>query len=138
MYIFSNVRKFFIETLYNVNINHFLYFENGIRQSKSIGDVEAFYKEREERIRKLHGEEMKEVEERLSLLKDRAKADLDEYQEDIQFERQRRITDLQRQQEEHQDVIEALKNEYSANLEKMKEISNLGNNVSVDAEEAMR
>ena len=81
---------------------------------------------------------MKEVEERLSLLKDRAKADLDEYQEDIQFERQRRITDLQRQQEEHQDVIEALKNEYSANLEKMKEISNLGNNISVDAEEAMR
>lgn len=117
---------------------HFSILNNRIRQPKSIGEVEAFYKEREERIRKLHGEEIKEVEERLSLLKDRAKADLDEFQEDIQFERQRRITDLQRQQEEHQDVIEALKNEYSANLEKMKEISQLGNNVSVDSEEAMR
>ena len=117
---------------------HFLISNHKIRQSKSIGEVEVFYKEREERIRKLHGEEIKEAEDRLALLKDRAKADLDEYQEDIQFERQRRITDLQRQQEEHQDVIEALKNEYSANLEKMKEISNLGNNVSVDADEAMR
>ena len=64
--------------------------------------MEAFYKEREERMRKLHEEEIKEVQERLSLVKDRAKADLEEYQEDIQFERQRRVTDLQRQQEEHQ------------------------------------
>ena len=86
----------------------------------------------------MHEEEIKEVEQRLLVVKDRAKSDLEEYREDIEFERQRRITDLQRQQEEHQEVIEALKNEYSSNLQKMKEINNLGNNVSVDPEEAIR
>ena len=86
----------------------------------------------------MHEEEIKEVEQRLLVFKDRAKSDLEEYREDIEFERQRRITDLQRQQEEHQEVIEALKNEYSSNLQKMKEINNLGNNVSVDPEEAIR
>ena len=86
----------------------------------------------------MHEEEIKELEQRLLVVKDRAKSDLEEYREDIEFERQRRITDLQRQQEEHQEVIEALKNEYSSNLQKMKEINNLGNNVSVDPEEAIR
>ena len=86
----------------------------------------------------MHEDEIKEVEQRLLVVKDRAKSDLEEYREDIEFERQRRITDLQRQQEEHQEVIEALKNEYSSNLQKMKEINNLGNNVSVDPEEAIR
>ena len=108
------------------------------RESKSSVDVEAFYKEREDMIRKLHEEEIKELQERVSIVKDRAKADLEEYQEDIQFERQRRITDLQRQQEEHQEVVEAFRNEYTLNLQKMKEFSHLGASVSADADEAMR
>ena len=89
-------------------------------------------------IRKLHEDEIKELQERVSIVKDRAKADLEEYQEDIQFERQRRITDLQRQQEEHQEVVEAFRNEYTLNLQKMKEFSHLGASVSADADEAMR
>ena len=71
-------------------------------------------------------------------VKERAKADLEEYQEDIHFERQRRITDLQRQHEEHQEVIEALKGEYTTNLQKMKEFSILDTNATKDAEETMR
>ena len=71
-------------------------------------------------------------------IKERAKIDHEEYQEDINFERQRRITDLQRQHEEHQDVIETLKNEYTTNLQKMKEFSKLDKNATKDAEETMR
>ena len=71
-------------------------------------------------------------------VKERAKADLEEYQEDIQFERQRRITDLQRQHEEHQEVIEALKVEYTTNLQKMKEFNMLDTNARKDAEETIR
>ena len=115
---------------------HFFY--DVFRKLKPSVEVEEFYKERADKIRKLHEDEIKEVEQRLLVVKDRAKSDLEEYREDIEFERQRRITDLQRQQEEHQEVIEALKNEYSSNLQKMKEINNLGNNVSVDPEEAIR
>ena len=119
-----------------IGVNHFFY--DKFRKPTSSVEVEEFYKEREDKIRKLHEEEVKEVEQRLLVVKDRAKSDLEEYREDIEFERQRRITDLQRQQEEHQEVIEALKNEYSSNLQKMKEINNLGNNVSVDPDEAIR
>ena len=81
---------------------------------------------------------MKEVQERLLLVKERAKVDLEEYQDDIQFERQRRITDLQRQQEEHQDTIESLRVEYTTKLQKMKEFNSLEVNASKDAEEAIR
>ena len=122
--------------LTHICLNHFSY--DIFRKPKPSVEVEEFYKEREDKIRKLHEEEIKEVEQRLLVVKDRAKSDLEEYREDIEFERQRRITDLQRQQEEHQEVIEALKNEYSSNLQKMKEINNLGNNVSVDPDEAIR
>ena len=115
----------------------FIFYLNN-RKDNGSGDVEAYYQEREERFRKLHDEEIKEAQDRFLHVKERAKADLEEYQEDIQFERQRRITELQRQHEEHQEVIEALKVEYTTNLQKMKEFSILDTNATNDAQETMR
>ena len=68
-----------------------------------------------------HEQEIEEMKERVLHLKQRAKSDLDEYQEDLQFERQRRITDLQRQHEEHEEAMQTLKLEYSSALEKIKD-----------------
>ena len=101
-------------------------------------DVEAFYQEREERMKKVHKEELEEIQERLLHVKERAKTDLEEYQEDLQFERQRRITDLQKQQEGHQEAIEALKQEYTSNLERIREFYSFEVNSSKDARDTIR
>ena len=81
---------------------------------------------------------MSEMQERLLHVKQRARAHLEEYKEDVQFEHERRITDLQRQHEEHQDAIEALKLEYTTALQKIKDVNAFEMNTSKDAEESMR
>ena len=72
--------------LTHICLNHFSY--DIFRKPKPSVEVEEFYKEREDKIRKLHEEEIKEVDKRLLVVKDRAKSDLEEYREDIEFERQ--------------------------------------------------
>ena len=71
-------------------------------------------------------------------VKQKAKEELEEYREDIKCERQRRVTDLQRQQEEHQELITALKNEYESNLQRIRELNKTEINMTKDAGEAMR
>ena len=71
-------------------------------------------------------------------VKQKAKEELEEYREDIKCERQRRVTDLQRQQEEHQELITALKNEYESNLQRIRELNSTEINMTKDAGEAMR
>ena len=71
-------------------------------------------------------------------VKQKAKEELEEYREDIKFERQRRVNDLQRQQEEHQELITALKNEYESNLQRIRDINSTEINMTKDAGEAMR
>ena len=71
-------------------------------------------------------------------VKQKAKEELEEYREDIKFERQRRVNDLQRQQEEHQEFITALKNEYESNLQRIRELNSTEINMTKDAGEAMR
>ena len=71
-------------------------------------------------------------------VKQKAKEELEEYREDIKCERQRRVTDLQRQQEEHQELITALKNEYESNLQRIRELNSTEINMTKDAGEALR
>ena len=85
-----------------------------------------------------HEQEIEEMKERVLHLKQRAKSDLDEYQEDLQFERQRRITDLQRQHDEHEEAMQTLKSEYSSALQKIKELKLHEIDTSKLADESMR
>ena len=81
---------------------------------------EAYYQEREDRLQTVHKEEIVEMQERIKYLKHKSKMNLEEHREEIQFERKRRIEEVQRINEEHQAAIQMLKSEYIIALDKIK------------------
>ena len=126
-----------------IYITHLLFFYLFLLKSNSkephpSKELEKLYKEKIQRIQNVHNESLHEIQERLQQVKQKAKEELEEYREDIKCERQRRVTDLQRQQEEQQELIIALKNEYESNLQRIRELNKTEINMTRDAGEAMR
>ena len=119
-------------------IFHLFSFKRNAKEPHLSKELENLYQEKIQRIQNIHDESLHEIQERLHQVKQKAKEELEEYREDIKCERQRRVTDLQRQQAEHQELITALKNEYESNLQRIRELNSTEINMTKDAGEAMR
>ena len=82
---------------------------NSKRDKDTLEEIEALYKEREERLRSAHAEHVEELEGRISSLLERRRAMLEAHREELEEERERRRHEMAEQSEEHRDALQGWK-----------------------------
>ena len=79
---------------------------NSSRDKDTLEEIEALYKEREERLRSAHAEHVEELEGRISSLLERRRAMLDSHREELEEERERRRREMAEQSEGHKEAMQ--------------------------------
>ena len=79
---------------------------NSKRDKDTLEEIEALYKEREERLRSAHAEHVEELEGRISSLLERRRAMLDSHREELEEERERRRREMAEQSEGHKEAMQ--------------------------------
>ena len=90
-----------------------------VNSKESVEEVRKYYETKCERLNQIHTEETKDLKECNNRLKERITANKEEYQKDLESERQRRLTDLARLRDEHRKTLDEVKEEHSRALEQV-------------------
>ena len=100
--------------------------------------LDEFYKERENRLKTLHDEELEELHLRLRQANDRLMTTKADHDEELERERDKRLRDLAKQSEEHQITVDNLRAEYIAALDKFKELKSYELDSTKDAKDVSK
>ena len=92
---------------------------SGEQDSKVSEDLKQYYEKKCERLVEIHNEEVKELKERNRRILERCNEHKTDYQNDIQTEKDRRISDMSKLREEHCQNIEEIRSEFQKTIEKV-------------------
>ncbi len=101
-------------------------------------DPAAIFKEREERIRESHADEIKTYQAKIRQLTERAKVVAQEHQEELDIERKRRVKELQEQSEDHKITVETIRRDYMVLVDRIKELKDLESDAAIEARDSSK
>ena len=95
-------------------------------------------KQREERLKAAHEEEMVEMQKRIQHWILRTQQMSEEHQKELEAERERRRRDLQEQSEDHKATVETIRADYTVLLDKIKELKAMELEASLEARDSSK
>lgn len=107
-------------------------------KNSNSGLDENSVKEREERLKAAHQEEIVEMQKRIQHWIHRTQQMAEEHQKELEAERERRRKDLFEQSQDHKATVETIRADYAILVDKIKELKNMEMEASIDARDSAK